>query len=147
MTVSTPDLLVTGLGAVGSATLLHAAGQGMEVLGIDRSAPPHSHGSTHGESRITRLAIGEGAQYVPLVRRSHGLWRELEKASGRSLYRACGGLVLARSGAASPMHGQSGFFDKKRSGHPLVSGKRSGHPLVSVASAQTSRRLRRLVLV
>jgi sarcosine oxidase len=111
MTVSNPDLLVIGLGAVGSATLLHAAGQGMEVLGIDRFAPPHSHGSTHGESRITRLAIGEGAEYVPLVRRSHALWRELEAASGQSLYQACGGLVLARRDAASPMHGQAGFFD------------------------------------
>jgi sarcosine oxidase len=111
MSASTPDLLVIGLGAVGSATLLHAAGQGMDVLGIDRYAPPHPHGSTHGESRITRLAIGEGAEYVPLVRRSHALWRELEAVSGQSLYRACGGLVLARSGTASPMHGQSGFFD------------------------------------
>ncbi|MCU0755386.1 MAG: N-methyl-L-tryptophan oxidase [Xanthomonadales bacterium] len=107
----TPDLLVIGLGAVGSATLLHAAGQGAEVLGIDRYAPPHAHGSTHGESRITRLAIGEGAEYVPLVRRSHKLWRELEAASGQSMYRACGGLVLARRGLASPMHGQASFFD------------------------------------
>lgn len=108
---STPDLLVLGLGAVGSATLLHAAGLGMAVLGIDRHAPPHIYGSTHGESRITRLAIGEGAEYVPLVQRSHALWRELEAASGQSLYRACGGLVLARRDAASPMHGQAGFFD------------------------------------
>lgn len=111
MNARTPDLLVVGLGAVGSATLLHAAGHGLDVLGIDRFAPPHTHGSTHGESRITRLAIGEGAEYVPLVRRSHALWRELEAASGQSLYRACGGLVLARSGAASPMHGQQSFFD------------------------------------
>lgn len=111
MGIHTPDLLVIGLGAVGSATLLHAAGQGASVLGIDRHAPPHVHGSTHGESRITRLAIGEGAEYVPLVRRSHGLWRALETASGQSLYRACGGLVLARRGFASPMHGQASFFD------------------------------------
>jgi sarcosine oxidase len=106
-----PDILVIGLGAVGSATLLHAAGRGASVLGIDRHAPPHAHGSTHGESRITRLAIGEGADYVPLVQRSHALWRQLEAASGRDLYRACGGLVLARAGTASPMHGQASFFD------------------------------------
>jgi len=107
----TPDILVIGLGAVGSATLLHAAGNGATVLGIDRHAPPHGHGSTHGESRITRLAIGEGAEYEPLVRRSHALWRALEAASGQSLYRACGGLVLARRGLPSPMHGQTSFFD------------------------------------
>lgn len=111
MTTRSPDVLVIGLGAVGSATLLHAAGQGASVRGIDRYSPPHVHGSTHGESRITRLAIGEGAEYVPLVRRSHALWRALEARSGQSLYRACGGLVLARRGLASPMHGQASFFD------------------------------------
>ncbi len=107
----TPDLLVIGLGAIGSATLLHATGHGASVLGIDCHAPPHAHGSTHGESRITRLAVGEGADYVPLVRRSHALWRQLEAVSGRALYRACGGLVLARAGGASPMHGQASFYD------------------------------------
>lgn len=112
MRAHTPDLLVIGLGAVGSATLFHAAGQGAEVVGIDRFDPPHQHGSTHGESRITRLAVGEGAEYVPLVQRSHRLWRELEAASGQPLYRACGGLVLARGGGVSPMHGQASFFDQ-----------------------------------
>lgn len=110
MSALTPDVLIMGLGAMGSATLMHAAGQGATVLGIDRHAPPHTHGSTHGESRITRLAVGEGAEYVPLVRRSHMLWRELEALSGESLYRACGGLVMG-SGEASPMHGQRNFFD------------------------------------
>lgn len=110
MSAQAPDILVVGLGAMGSATLMHAAGHGVHVVGIDRFAPPHTHGSTHGESRITRLAVGEGAEYVPLVRRSHALWRELEATTGESLYRACGGLVMG-SGAASPMHGQRNFFD------------------------------------
>lgn len=105
-----PDILIVGLGAMGSATLMHAAGTGASVVGIDRYAPPHAHGSTHGESRITRLAVGEGAEYVPLVRRSHVLWRQLEAATGESLYRACGGLVMG-GGVASPMHGQRNFFD------------------------------------
>jgi len=108
----TPDLLVVGLGAVGCATLMHAAGRGARVLGIDRHLPPHHHGSTHGESRITRLAVCEGADYVPLVRRSHQLWRELEDASGESLYHACGGLLLANGDGDSPMHGQASFFDQ-----------------------------------
>jgi len=107
---TTPDILVVGLGAMGAATLLHASGQGLNVLGIDRFAPPHVHGSTHGESRITRLAIGEGAEYVPLVQRSHTLWRDLEAATGESLYHACGGLIVG-CGDASPMHGQPHFFD------------------------------------
>lgn len=110
MSAYTPDLLVIGLGAVGSAALYHASGQGARVIGIDRFDPPHPQGSTHGESRITRLAVGEGTDYVPLVQRSHRLWRELEVACGQSLYRACGGLVMARGGGGSPMHGQASFF-------------------------------------
>ena len=72
MTGSTPyDAIVVGLGAVGAATLCQLARRGARVLGIDRFAPPHDHGSSHGESRITRLAIGEGEAYVPLVRRTN----------------------------------------------------------------------------
>lgn len=105
-----PDVLVVGLGAMGSATLLHAARAGVRALGIDRLHPPHTMGSSHGESRITRLAIGEGADYVPLVHRSHEIWRELETESGESLYHACGGLVIGPGNGAGPMHGQADFL-------------------------------------
>ncbi|AVP97879.1 N-methyl-L-tryptophan oxidase [Ahniella affigens] len=107
---ATPDILVLGLGAMGAATLMHASGRGATVVGIDRFAPPHTHGSTHGESRITRLAIGEGPEYVPLVQRSHQLWRDLEQRREVSLYEACGGLILG-CGEATPMHGQAHFFE------------------------------------
>lgn len=107
-----PDVLVIGLGAMGSATLMHLAARGAQVLGIDQYAPPHAQGSTHGETRITRAAVGEGADFVPLVLRSHQLWRELEARTGADLYRTCGGLILARTGLASPMHGQGNFFDR-----------------------------------
>ena len=50
-----------------------------KLLGLDRHAPPHEHGSSHGETRITRLAIGEGAHYTPLAVRSHEIWREIER--------------------------------------------------------------------
>ncbi|MBL8519688.1 MAG: N-methyl-L-tryptophan oxidase [Betaproteobacteria bacterium] len=104
------DLLVVGLGAMGSAVAYHAARRGLQVIGIDRFAPPHVRGSTHGQSRITREAIGEGEQFVPLARRSHMLWRELESETGASLLHACGGLIVARRGAASRMHAQADFF-------------------------------------
>lgn len=107
-----PEVLVIGLGAMGSATLMHLAARGAKVLGIDQYAPPHVHGSTHGETRITRAAVGEGADFVPLVLRSHQLWRQLEASTGESLYHACGGLILARAGMASPMHGQGHFFQR-----------------------------------
>ena len=76
------DVIVVGLGAMGSASLYQLARRGARVLGIDRFHPPHDHGSSHGESRITRQAIGEGEEYVPFVLRSHEIWRELEADTG-----------------------------------------------------------------
>jgi len=85
---------VIGLGAMGSAVCHRLAERGLTVVGLDRHHPPHDRGSTHGETRITRLAIGEGAEYAPFVRRSHALWRELERASHVTLMRQVGGLVI-----------------------------------------------------
>jgi sarcosine oxidase len=93
------DAIVIGLGAMGSAALYQLAKAGASVLGIDRYSPPHTLGSTHGDTRITRLAIGEGAEYVPLVKRSHEIWRELEEESGLDLFQQCGGLIMAVQGA------------------------------------------------
>ncbi len=91
------DVIVVGLGAMGSATVYQLAKAGACVLGIDQFAPPHKLGSTHGDTRITRLAIGEGMEYVPLVKRSHEIWRELEKETGYELLTQCGGLIMTVS--------------------------------------------------
>jgi sarcosine oxidase len=99
------DVIVVGLGAMGSATCFQLATRGVSVIGVDRYEPPHPYGSTHGDTRITRLAIGEGPEYVPLVRRSHELWRELERQTGVSLLTQSGGLILAQ--AASPFLNQT----------------------------------------
>ena len=88
------DAIVVGLGAMGSAVAFQLARRGLRVLGIDRFRPPHDRGSTHGDTRITRLAIGEGAEHVPLVRRSHELWRQIEAATGSELLHQVGGLVI-----------------------------------------------------
>src|ERR1035441_6560974 len=104
------DIVVFGLGAVGSATLYQAAKLGAEVIGIDRLEPPHGQGSSHGETRITRQAIGEGREFVPLVLRSNEIWEELEAATGRSLMTRCGGLVLAASEVGGSHHGSSSFL-------------------------------------
>jgi sarcosine oxidase len=92
------EVIVVGLGAMGSAACFQLASRGASVIGIDRFAPPHAFGSTHGDTRITRLAIGEGPEYVPLVRRSHVLWRQIERESGAELLTQCGGLVLGDAG-------------------------------------------------
>jgi sarcosine oxidase len=87
-------VIVVGLGAMGSAACFQLAARGVTVTGIDRHHPPHHYGSTHGDTRVTRLALGEGPEYVPLVRRSHELWREIERETGATLLTQTGGLVL-----------------------------------------------------
>ncbi len=104
-----PDILVVGLGAVGSAALYQSAKLGARVIGIDRFAPPHDQGSSHGDTRITRQAIGEGREFVPLVLRSDEIWAELETESGRSLVTRNGGLVLASANTPGNHHGSMSF--------------------------------------
>jgi sarcosine oxidase len=106
----TADIVVVGLGAVGSAALYRTAKLGAKVVGIDRFNPPHDQGSSHGETRITRQAIGEGREFVPLVLRSNEIWEELEAATGRSLMTRNGGLVLATPGVGGRHHGSSSFL-------------------------------------
>ncbi len=88
------DVIVIGLGAAGSATLYHLARSGARVLGLDRFAPPHPHGSTHSESRIIRKAYFEGAQYLPLLTRAYELWSELEDDAGTELVNLIGCLNI-----------------------------------------------------
>jgi sarcosine oxidase len=101
------DTIVIGLGAVGAATCWQLARRGQRVLGLDRWDPPHSFGSTHGDTRITRCAIGEGEIYVPLVLRSHEIWRELEAETGDDLLTQCGALMLAGGSAGAVVHSKA----------------------------------------
>lgn len=95
---SSSEVIVAGLGAMGAAATYQLAKAGVKVTGLDQYHPPHDLGSTHGETRITRLAVGEGAEYVPLVKRSHVIWREIEGASEEDIFTQCGGLILASPG-------------------------------------------------
>jgi len=88
------DVLIVGLGAMGSAAAHHLAGRGLRVLGLDRFHPPHSFGSSHGRTRIIREAYFEHPLYVPLLQRAYELWAELEKQSGREFLLQTGGLML-----------------------------------------------------
>jgi sarcosine oxidase len=106
------DVIVLGLGAMGSASVYQLAKKGSRVLGIDQFSPPHSFGSSHGETRVIRQAIGEGAEYVPLVLRSYELWRQIEASTGRNLLHATGGLIMAKSGSRTPIHGAMGFLNQ-----------------------------------
>ena len=88
------DVIVVGLGAMGSAAVYHLAARGRRVLGLDRFQPPHTLGSSHGATRIIREAYFEHPIYVPLVQRAYELWEDLEKASGRKLFTQTGGLMI-----------------------------------------------------
>jgi sarcosine oxidase len=105
------DVVVAGLGAMGSATVHQLAKTGVSVLGLDRYEPPHALGSSHGDTRITRVAVGEGLEYVPLARRSQEIWREVEQEAGVEILCQVGGLVMAPPQAGSAMHGSDAFFE------------------------------------
>ena len=98
----TYDAIVLGLGAVGAAAVCRLARRGVKVLGIDQYAPPHELGSTHGDTRITRIACGEGAEYSAFATRSHAIWRELEAELGVELLTQNGMLVIGGPGERSP---------------------------------------------
>ena len=90
----TYDVAIAGLGAMGSAAAYHLARKGVSVLGLDRYAPPHTLGSSHGETRIIREAYFEHPSYVPIIQRAYELWEQLEEESGRSLFLQSGGLMV-----------------------------------------------------
>jgi sarcosine oxidase len=109
--MATYHTIVIGLGAHGSAAAYHLAKLGQHVLGLDRYAPPHAFGSSHGDTRITRLAIGEGTDLTSLAMRSHTLWRELERETGARLLTVCGGLVISTHSQQFISRGVRHFFD------------------------------------
>ena len=128
------DFLVVGLGAMGSAALYQLARRGSKVIGLDRFSPPHTMGSSHGETRITRQAVGEGRDYVPLVINSHRIWRELEAETGEQLLNACGVLVMAPGVGDTSHHGKPDFVARMIDSaqtfgivHEVLNGKEVAH--------------------
>ncbi len=94
------DVIVAGLGGMGSSAAYHLAGRGRRVLGLERHTPAHDRGSSHGESRIIRQAYFEDPAYVPLLLRAYELWERLEEETGEDLMTLCGGLMIGpREGA------------------------------------------------
>ncbi|MFL6804695.1 MAG: FAD-dependent oxidoreductase, partial [Xanthobacteraceae bacterium] len=84
------DVVVIGLGAMGSAAVYQLARRGKRVIGIDRFEPGHAFGSSHGATRIIRLGYFEHPSYVPLLRRTYALWRELEAEAKTKLVHITG---------------------------------------------------------
>src|SRR5215470_12787412 len=88
------DVIILGLGAMGSAAAWHLAERGKRVLGIEQFTSPHDKGSSHGGSRIIRQAYFESPDYIPLVLRAYELWRKLEHDGRTKLLDVTGGLVI-----------------------------------------------------
>jgi sarcosine oxidase len=105
-----PRIAIVGMGAMGSAALLQLARRGARVIGFDRFDPPHAFGSSTGDTRVTRLAIGEGDHLTPLVMRSHDLWLQIERETGADLLSQVGGLIISSDRNAAETHVR-GFFN------------------------------------
>jgi sarcosine oxidase len=88
------EVIVVGVGAMGASTCYHLAKAGVRVLGLEQHDIPHSLGSSHGYSRMIRLAYYEKPDYVPLLRRAYDLWDELEAESAQKLLHRTGGLFM-----------------------------------------------------
>ena len=92
------EVIVIGLGAMGSSTVMHLASRGCRVRAFDQFTPPHNQGSSHGRSRIYRQAYFEDSRYVPMLLRARELWLSLEREIKQQLLYTTGGLVVGRTG-------------------------------------------------
>ena len=93
------DVIVVGVGGMGAAACYHLARRGTRVLGLERFDIPHAHGSSHGVTRIIRLAYYESPAYVRLLRRAFELWRELGEAADERLLVTTGSLDAGYEGS------------------------------------------------
>jgi sarcosine oxidase len=110
------------------------------VTGIDRYSPPHALGSSHGDTRITRLAIGEGARYTPLVLRANEIWEEIERATGEDLHVVTGGLIISSDQRQATTHVQN-FFE-----NTIATANEYGIPHELIDSAAIRRRFPRFAV-
>lgn len=90
------DVIILGLGGMGSSALYHLAQRGRRVLGLEQFEPAHSLGSSHGQSRIIRQAYFEDPAYVPLLLRAYENWAAVERQSGKQLLHRTGGLLVGQ---------------------------------------------------
>ncbi len=95
------EVVVVGLGAMGSCALWSLARRGVHAIGLDQFNPPHEQGASHGATRLIRSAMLEGPAYVPLIRRAYELWDELGSESAQTLFVRDGVLFISPPGASN----------------------------------------------
>jgi sarcosine oxidase len=94
------DVIVLGLGGMGSAAACHLARRGLRVLGLERYTAPHDRGASHGRTRVIRQSYYEDPAYVPLLLRAYELWHELSRETGVDLLHEVGGLMMGDPSSA-----------------------------------------------
>jgi sarcosine oxidase len=92
------DVIIVGVGAMGASACWQLARRGVRVLGLEQFGVGHALGSSHGHTRMIRLAYYEHPDYVPLLRRAYELWDELETASGEKVIYRTGGIYMGPAG-------------------------------------------------
>lgn len=97
MSDSVYDVVVAGLGGMGSAILARSAMRGARSIGVEQFALGHDYGASSGKTRIVRKAYFENSAYVPLLQRAYDLWHDLERRTGASLLRTTGLLLVGRA--------------------------------------------------
>ena len=94
MTALETDVVIVGVGSVGSMASWQLASRGQRVIGVDRFSIPGPFSGYAGESRVFRKIYAEGGHYTPLLQRAQDLWRDLEKVSGTQLLNATGAVSI-----------------------------------------------------
>ncbi len=128
----TYDVVVLGLGAMGSASALALARRGAKVCGVEQFGMAHDRGSSHGETRIIRKAYFEHPDYVPLLLRSYDLWQELCDETGTNLLNRCG-LVLSGEPTSTTVSGLLRCYDEHQLPHERWSAETARHHFPRIA--------------
>ncbi len=127
------DVVVVGLGGMGSAILADCARRGAAVLGLEQFERGHDLGSSSGKSRMIRKAYFEDPAYVPLLLRAYDLWRELERATGQELLRITGLLMVGDESAEVITGAQRAAREHQLPLETLSAGQlRSRYPMLHV---------------
>jgi sarcosine oxidase len=96
ITAKPAKIAVIGAGIIGTMTAWQLAKRGYDVTVFDQWNSPNDRGASAGESRIFRTIYKEGLEYVPILRKSHDMWQELQSNQDTSVLDMCGGLMIGR---------------------------------------------------
>src|SRR5262245_54459710 len=120
------DVIVLGVGAMGSAACFHLARRGVRVLGLEQFSIPHALGSSHGDSRMIRLCYYGHPDYVPLLLRAYELWADLESLTSQKLLHITGGIYMGSAEHSAFIAGASRAAREHGPAHEMLSHQQLG---------------------